>query len=128
MSRAVRALALSWMAALASSCGLEPPSTPPGGAVITIQSFAFSPTELVVDPGATITVRNLDPEPHSVTSESAVGQFAPGAVNGVSFDTGPFSSGDRTITIPSSAPHGTVVPFYCSVHTSAMPQAHVTIR
>ncbi len=113
--------------ALVSSCGLDTP-VPPSGPVITIQSFAYSPAELTVDPGATITVQNLDAEPHSVTSESALDQFVPGAVAGVAFDTGPFASGARTITIPSTAPHGTIVPYYCSVHTSGMAQGHVMIR
>jgi plastocyanin len=112
---------------LVGACGLETP-VPPSGPTITIQSFAYAPAELTVDPGATITVQNLDPEPHSVTSESALGQYTPGAVAGVSFDTGAFAAGTRTITIPSSAPHGTVVPYYCSVHTSGMAQGHVMIR
>lgn len=114
--------------ALCVSCGLEPPTTPPGAVVITIQSFAYSPADVTVDPGGTIVVRNLDPEPHSLTSESTMGAFTPGAVNGVSFDTGVFTSSERTLTLPSTAPHGTVVPYYCSVHTGAMPQGHITIR
>ncbi|MGZ3418088.1 MAG: cupredoxin domain-containing protein [Polyangiales bacterium] len=119
---------LASAAIVCASCGLEPPSTPAGGLVITIQSFSFSPADITVDPGGVIVVRNVDPEPHSVTSESAEGAFSPGGVNGVSFDTGAFASGDRTITIPTTAPHGTVVPYYCSVHTSGMPQGRITIR
>jgi len=127
MNVALRSLVL--LASMAgSSCGLEMPSTPQGSVVITIKDFVYSPADLTVDPGATIIVRNLDSEPHSVTSETAEGAFKPGAVNGVSFDTGSYSSSDRTITIPVGAPHGTVVPYYCSVHLGGMMQGRITIR
>ena len=95
---------------------------------ITIQNFAYSPSNLDVPPGATVTVVNRDTAPHSVTSESAVGNFTPGAVNGVSFDTGNFGAGTRTFAISPSAPSGTVVPYYCAVHLSTMPQGTVTIQ
>jgi plastocyanin len=102
-----------------------------GGAAthtITIHNFAYSPSNLNVPPGATVTVVNQDTAPHSVTSESAMNDYTPGAVNGVSFDTGSFASGTRTFTIPASASAGTVVPYYCSVHLSSMPQGTVTIQ
>jgi plastocyanin len=95
---------------------------------ITIKNFAYSPSSLGVPPGATVTVVNQDTAPHSVTSESAMGNFTPGGVNGVSFDTGNFTAGTRTFTIPPSAPLGTVVPYYCAVHLSTMPQGTVTIQ
>ncbi len=95
---------------------------------ITIQNFAFSPSNLAVPAGATVNVVNKDSAPHSVTSESTVGNFTPGGVNGVSFDTGTFTAGTRTFTISQSAPSGTVVPYYCAVHLSAMPQGTVTIN
>jgi plastocyanin len=95
---------------------------------ITIQNFAFSPSNLAVPPGATVTVVNQDSAPHSVTSESAMGNFTPGSVSGVSFDTGSFTAGQRTFAIPASAAMGTVVPYYCSVHKSTMPQGTVTIQ
>jgi plastocyanin len=95
---------------------------------ITIQNFAYSPSNLDVPPGATVTVVNRDSVAHSVTSESALGNFTPGGVNGVSFDTGNFAAGTRSFTIPPSAPMGTVVPYYCVPHTSGMPQGTVTIQ
>ncbi len=73
----------------------------------------------MVAPSTVVRVRNLDAMPHSVTSESAARTFVPGAVNGISFDTGAFT-GEQTFTIPANAPVGTVVPYFCSVHTSAM--------
>jgi plastocyanin len=97
--------------------------------VITIADFTFSPTNLDVPAGGTVTVRNNDTAPHSVTSQAVEGSFIPGAVSGITFDTGVFTSGERTFTIPANAPAGTVVPYFCTVHTSAMKNsAHITVR
>jgi plastocyanin len=88
---------------------------------ITISNFTFSPSNLTVPPGATVTVMNMDSTSHTVTSEAAVGQFTPGAVAGVSFNTGAIApNGSATFTIPSSAPDGTVIPFFCQIHLQAM--------
>jgi plastocyanin len=91
-----------------------------GTPVITIQDFAYSPADLRVAPGATVTVRNLDSALHSVTSESKPGSYTPGSVAGVSFDTGTFPREERTFKVPSNAPLGTVVPYYCTVHKGTM--------
>jgi plastocyanin len=126
-----RARALAWVLAVTPgfACGLDyPAADTSSGPVIVIRSFAFEPAELVVDPGASITVRNLDGEPHSVTSEAALGDFRPGAASGISFDTGAFATGERTIAIPATAPHGAMVPYFCSVHGAAMPQGQVVVR
>jgi plastocyanin len=106
------------------------PGTPSAsGSAITISGLRFSPLDLSVTPGATITVTNNDGMPHSVTSEATPGAYVRGAVGGVSFDTGEFSSGQRTIQIPASAPIGTVIPFYCTSHrgTMATPNGSITI-
>ena len=97
------------------------------GFYITIQGRAFSPLELSVPPGGTVTVVNDDAMPHSVTSEAAAGSFSPGGVAGVQFDTGQFM-GTKTFTIPASTPNGTVIPYYCSVHTSTMVTPTGTIK
>lgn len=116
-------------------------STPPGDgggggdgndagveAVITIEDFTFIPDNLQVMPGTTVRVINRDAAPHSVTSESTEGSFTPGAVNGVSFDTGSFN-GERTFTVPASAPSGTVVPYFCTVHLGGMRNTgHITVQ
>jgi hypothetical protein len=81
--------------------------------------MAFSPLSLQVAPGTVVTVRNLDAMAHSVTSASATGAYSPGAVAGVSFDTGVFV-GTATFTIPANAPPGTTVPYYCSNHGPVM--------
>lgn len=95
---------------------------------LTISGLAFSPLDLQVPAGATVTVVNRDAMPHSVTSEASPGAFTPGAVGGVQFDTGPFT-GTRTFTIPANAATGTVIPYYCTVHlgTMATPNGTITI-
>lgn len=119
---------------LAGACDAANPvaattlAAPPGAPVITIQGLEFTPLHVVAAPGATVTVRNLDGIAHSLTSEAAMGNYAAGAVNGVSFDTGLFSSGDQTLAIPASAPPGTVVPFFCRFHLAMMPQGTITVQ
>jgi plastocyanin len=105
-----------------------PSANPTAQNEITIKGMAFSPLKLEVAPGATVTVRNLDSMPHSVTSESTAGAFRPGAANGVSFDTGAFT-GERTFTIPANAPVGATIPYYCSVHlgTMATPNGEIVV-
>jgi plastocyanin len=97
--------------------------------VVTIQSFMYSPLNFTVAPGATVTVQNNDSVPHSLTSEAAMNDFTLGGVNGVMFDTGIIpAGGNATITIPATATPGTVIPYFCKVHTSAMPQGMLTIQ
>jgi plastocyanin len=116
----IRAALLVSVATLVLACGDEAPSAgPPAGSVLTIRNYEFLPHTLVVAAGAAVLVRNEDPFEHSVTSETAPGLYAPGAVQGISFDTGPFT-GTRTIAIPASAAPGTVIPFFCTVHGAAL--------
>jgi plastocyanin len=126
--------------ALASACGGPTSTTPPasatptptispaGATIITIKDLNFIPLDVTVAPGTTITVQNLDGIAHSLTSEAAMGQFSPGSVNGVSFDTGVFSMGEKTITIPANAAPGTVVPYFCRIHLAMMPQGTITVQ
>jgi plastocyanin len=121
----------------------------PAGPTITIDNLTYSPADLTVDAGATITIVNNDDMQHTVTSETADNAFTPGAVGGVSFDTGLIATGGggggnpspppggpyvqaatASITIPSNAPSGTVIPFYCQNHKGAMntPNGHITVR
>jgi plastocyanin len=90
--------------------------------LITISGMAFSPQDLTVPPGATVTVQNEDGSGHSVTSESSPAAYTPGDVDDVSFDTGVFT-GTRAFTIPGTATPGTVIPYYCRVFTSMMANA-----
>jgi plastocyanin len=90
--------------------------------------MAFSPLDLHVPAGATVTVVNQDGIQHSVTSEASQNAFTKGAVGGVSFDTGPFT-GTQMFTIPANAPTGTVIPYFCTIHlaTMATPNGAITI-
>jgi plastocyanin len=103
-------------AAPAGTAAPEPAPSP----TLVIADLTFTPAILEVVPGATVRVENRDAFPHSVTSESARGAFAPGAVANVQFDTGVFGVGARTFTVPPEAQPGTVIPFYCSVHKGSM--------
>jgi plastocyanin len=112
--------------AVASGCGGMMNNSNPGAVsansapdLITISGMAFTPAHLQVTPGATVTVRNMDSMAHSVTSEAAMNAFRPGAMAGVSFDTGPFM-GEMTFTIPMTAAVGTVIPFFSTTDTSMM--------
>jgi plastocyanin len=116
----------TWFAALtgaALACGGSDGAAPAAqaaqGFVITISGMSFSPLDLHVPPGATVTVVNLDAEVHSVTSAASPSTFVAGAVNGVSFDTGLFT-GTATFVVPTAAPDGTVIPYFCRSHLAAM--------
>lgn len=143
-------LALAWGCNSGSDGSPVGDSGTPGptGPMIVIQGYAFSPAELTVDAGTTIAIVNRDSMAHTVTSETQDNDFVAGAVNGVSFDTGPVqptsdpggggggygylrgATAGVSITIPASAPSGTVIPFFCSTHTSSMatPNGHITVR
>ena len=123
---AVAAAAL-WLAGCGSSGGGGGGSTLPNGFYISIAGMAFSPLQLAVPPGGTVTVLNRDGMNHTVTSEAADGDFTPGSVGGVDFDTGSFI-GSKTFTIPSTAADGTVIPYYCKIHTNSMATPNGSIR
>ncbi len=110
------------LATLAASCGgssSPAPSASGSGFFITIFNMSFSPLDLHAPPGATVTVVNDDGIDHSVTSEASANAFTFGSVAGISFDTGPFT-GTRSFRLPSNAPNGTVVPYFCTVHKAQM--------
>ena len=97
------------------------------GFYVVIEGSAFNPLQLSAPPGATVTVLNRDPMAHSVTSEAAAGDFTPGGVGGVEFNTGSFT-GSKTFTLPADATDGTVIPYYCTVHKSTMVTPNGSIR
>jgi len=119
-------LALVAIALLATSCSCGGSGGSNNPNAITIQSFVYSPANLTVKPGATVTVVNRDNDAHSVTSTPSETSFTPGAVNGVSFDTGAFH-GTTTFTISATASPGTVVPYFCVPHGSMMGHGSITI-
>ncbi len=100
-----------------------------GGTQITIHDFVYSPANIGVAAGATVTVINQDVEPHSVTSEAMLNDYVPGAVNGVQFDTGVLAVGaSAQFTITPGAVSGTVVPYYCTVHKLTMMQGTLSVQ
>jgi plastocyanin len=123
--RTFRMLATLVVATLACHCGSSS-STPPGPNTIAITNFQYSPANLTVAPGTTVTVTNSDSMQHSVTSESVMNAFTPGAVNGIQFDTGAFST-TGSFTVPSNATAGVVIPYYCTVHLQTMGQGTITV-
>jgi len=134
-STSLRASAVTFAALLLSACGSNGYNGGGGGGTtggtpgfyVVIRNMSFSPSQLAVPPGGTVTVLNQDAMPHSVTSETTEGAFTPGAVDGVQFDTGAFT-GQRTFTMPANAVEGAVIPYYCTVHTSTMVTPNATIR
>ncbi len=123
MSPSVRTFVLVAAAGVFCSCGSSSPNT------ITISNYAYSPSNLSVKPGTTITVVNNDAAiQHSLTSQAALGDYVAGAVSGVTFDSGPFAGPEsRTIIIPTTATPSAVIPYFCTVHLSMMGQGTITI-
>lgn len=72
-------------------------------ALITIVGFKYSPVELTVSPGQTVTVSNTDQVGHSVTSD-----------DGTSFDTSIINEGQSKTFVAPTTPGQ--YPYHCSVH------------
>ncbi|MDH6135610.1 plastocyanin [Kitasatospora sp. MAA4] len=87
-----------------ASASSEPASSPAaGGSTVTIKNFAFSPANLTVAPGTTITVTNDDSTAHTFTATGAK-----------AFDTGPIDPGkSATVTAPAAAGS---YPYNCTIH------------
>ena len=86
----------------------SPTAAPVAGTEIAISKFLYSPVNLQVKPGATVTVHNQDPVAHTVTSESA-SAFDSGTINGNATGTfvAPTTPGTyRYICIFHSQMHG----------------------
>ncbi|MDI2130109.1 cupredoxin domain-containing protein [Yinghuangia seranimata] len=70
---------------------------------VTIENFKFTPAAFSVAPGATVTVVNMDPVPHTLTA------------NNKAFDTGTIAAG-ATATFTAPTAPGTY-PYLCTIHT-----------
>lgn len=116
-------LSLSCLAVLAAGCG-SGSSGNPAGYYVSISGMSFSPLNLDAPPGATVTVINNDSMAHSVTSEAAPDTFIPGGA--IPFDTTPFT-GRASFMLPASAPAGTVLNYFCTVHKGTMVTRNGTI-
>lgn len=123
-------LCLALLFCVGCNSGSNTPASDGAALAITIKDFAYSPANLDVKAGSVVTVRNEDAAPHTVTSEAKVGDFKPGSVAGVQFDTGSISAGaSATFVVPASAATGTEVPYYCTFHTSGMKNSgKITVR
>ena len=95
-------LLASVLALVTAACGGDDsqPAAGGGGRTITIKDFDYSPRDLEVKVGDTITVVNADSASHTLTAEDQA------------FDTGPFGKETRTVTV--SAPGK--ITYSCTVH------------
>ena len=89
-----------------TGCGSSHRSAGGNGApnTIVIRNFAFEPSTLLVAPGATVTVRNIDSATHTVTADGA----------GTPFDTGKVAAG-AAATFTAPARPGTYS-YICEIH------------
>ena len=81
----VSAIAVVALAALLGACGSSnetDASDAPAEAEITIRNFMFEPATLKVKVGTTVTVKNADDTPHTITADDNA------------FDTGSIAGGD----------------------------------
>jgi plastocyanin len=88
----------------------QPTATTGGSASVTIQNFAFSPANLAIAKGTTVTWTNQDAAPHQVIND-AFGQTAQGAY----FKSDPLGRGATysfTFTDPG------VYHYHCNIHPS----------
>jgi plastocyanin len=112
-------LALAIAIAGCTSYGSAPQGTPAaspasGPGAITIKSFAFSPGEITVKQGTTVTWTNQDGVAHTIVSDA-------GAPEAISSD--PISQGGSysfTFTKPGT------YPYHCSIHPSMTGSVIVT--
>jgi len=76
----------------------------PGANAIEIKSYAFSPSELTIKKGETVTWTNKDPTSHTITSDS-----------GDELDSGPLSSGG---TYSHTFNNVGTFDYHCSIHST----------
>ena len=99
------------------SYGSSGSATPAGGNnnsnIVSIQNRQFQPAALTIMEGSSVTVKNMDAETHTVTSD-----------DGESFNSGNISpQGSYTI-----APLAGAYPYHCSIHPSEKGTVYVAVR
>lgn len=132
MRNVTKLISVAGLVGIAAGCGGSSTSssgvTTPGYYVVISGSMTFPSATLEAPPGATVTVLNRSSLPHTVTSEATAGAFTPGAVSGISFDTGTIEAGGvASFMLPAGATQGTVVPYYCAIHKASMAPANGSI-
>lgn len=87
------------------------PATPATPNAVTIQNLAFTPNDLSVKVGQTVTWTNMDSFTHTITS-----------------DTGVFNSGNvaNGATFSYTFTKAGTFPYHCSIHTSMTGQITVS--
>ncbi len=89
--------------------GTPPANAPPASSSIEISGFAFSPAEVTVAKGTTVTWTNKDSVGHTITSSS--------------FDSGTISSGGKfSFTFAQAGTYD----YYCAIHPSMKGKITVT--
>lgn len=134
-----RPIVLASLAALLAACGGSPDKAPlslgPPGYYLVISggTTGASFASISAPQGATITLVNTDTKAHQIVSEATAGAFTPGSPVSAPFDSGPFTGVKtfRLVTVGGTTiPEGSVLPFYCAIHTSteATPNGAITVR
>jgi len=82
----------------------------PAAKSITIKDFQYSPADLAVKVGETVTVTNSDSAPHTVTARDG------------SFNVEVPANGSATVTVPKAGDH----PYYCTYHPDQHNPAKIT--
>ena len=92
------------LAIVAGACGSDSdpdPAAAPGGDVLTIENFAFSPDPLTVPVGTVVRVVNQDDAPHTATADD------------MSFDTGELGRDEsKEITLSTAGE----IAYQCDIH------------
>jgi plastocyanin len=98
------AIAVVALTALLGACGSSnesDASDAPADAEITIRNFMFEPATLNVKVGTTVTVKNADDTPHTITADDN------------SFDTGSIAGGESaTFTVTDVG----TAKYHCGIH------------
>jgi plastocyanin len=102
----------SYQSPAPQGAGTAAPAAGPGA--ITIKSFAFSPQEMTVKQGTTVTWTNLDGVGHTIVSDAG----APDAISSEPISQG--ASFSFTFTKPGT------YPYHCSIHPSMTGSVIVT--
>jgi plastocyanin len=103
---------------IASGCGknkdtgTNPPVSQPTH-LVTIRNFAYSPSTINVAPGDTVTWRNEDSAPHTVTSDTGTELQSPSIGQGGTYQHIFASAGSFS--------------YHCNIH-STMPHASVAVQ
>ena len=127
--RTTRIAAALALAVSLAACGggdeAEPEAAASTGQEVEIRLVAFTPEELEIDAGSTVTWTNADPGTHTVTS----GEVEEGTSGVTPSPDGTFDSGDLAgdDTFEHSFDEPGTYPYYCALHPATM-RGVITVR